>query len=302
MLSAFEREEEDPTQRAGDQGEEWLYSVLGTYSQSKKGHLFVGKRVPADRGRREIDLIAVTTKRLYVFEAKNWSGAVSLQGDSWIQIKRSGERKEYESPLESTRAKVQALLQYLQQKDIDIPEKQVSHKVFLVNPHLTLDAAIARHPDVLYRSKLSHPINHEAIIDYCLAQETSDARPNSQREAEMRNLFPRIVGELHQLRSWDRIFLDGQNSWKGDVKQITIGNDVFLQDDLAPGMNIEVQWSRDETDPLLSNLLGIKPGSLVFAADVTCPISREDTILFQKVGQKTPSRLPLTRIKKILIG
>lgn len=295
-------EEEDPTLRAGDQGEEWLHAVAGTYRQSRKGLLFAGKRIPAGGRRREIDLIAVTTKRLYVFEVKNWSGAVSLQGNTWIQIRRNGERKEHENPLESTLEKVQVLLQYLKQKDIVIPEEQVSQKVFLVNPHLTMDASIAHHPDVLYPSKLLHPITQEVIIDYCLAQEKSDSRFRGQREAEMRKLFPHIVGELHQLRSWDRIVLDKQASLKGDVKQIMIGNDVLLPNDLVQGMNIEVQWPGNESERLLKELLGVKSGLFVFAENVTYPISRDDTILFQKVGQRVPSRLPLTKIKKITIG
>jgi hypothetical protein len=194
------------------------------------------------------------------------------------------------------------LLRYLKQQDIDIPEEQVSHKVFLVNPHLTMDAAIAGHPSVLYRSKLSHPINHEAIINYCLAQETRNSGQGGQRDTEMRNLYSRIVDELDKLRSWDRIFLDQEDSWKGDIIQIMVGNDIFVSDNLVPGMTIEVHWPEDDTEPLLYDLLGIKPGALVYSVDVTYPISRDDTILFQKVGEKAPSRLPLTKIKKILIG
>jgi hypothetical protein len=302
QLSAFEREEEDPAQRAGEQGEEWLLSALGTYSQSRKGHLFVGKRVPAGRRRREIDLIAVTTKRLHVFEVKEWSGTISLQGNSWVQIRRNGERKVYENPLDSTRDKAQALLQYLKQKDIVIPDIHVSHKVFLVNRRLNIDAAIARHPDVLYPSKLSYPINQEAIMDYCRAQEKSDPLLSGLLETETRRLFPRIVGEIHQLRTWDRIFQYGQPSLKGDVKQLKIGNDVLLPDDLPPGLNLDVRWTSDESERLLKDLLGLKPGMLVFAEHVKYPINIDDTILFHKVGQREPSLIPLTKVKKILIG
>ena len=276
--------------------------LVGTYRHSNKVLLFAGKRIPADGRRREIDLIVVTTKRLYVFEVKNWSGAVSLQGNTWIQIRRNGERIEHENPLASTLEKVHVLLQYLKQKDIVVPEEQVSHKVFLKNPHLTMDAAIAYDPDVLYASKLSHPITQEVIIDYCLAQEKGDTRFRGQREAEMRNSFPHIVDELRQLRSWDRIDLVGQPRRKGDVKQIVMGESVLLPDSLMPGRHFEVQWPGTESERLLKELLGVKSGLFVFADNVTYPISRQDTILFQEVRKQVPARLPLTQIKKIMIG
>jgi hypothetical protein len=301
-VSAFEREVEDPAQRAGEQGEEWLLSILGTYSRSRKGHLFVGKRIPAGARRREIDLIAVTTKRLYIFEAKNWSGAVSLEGNSWIQIRRNGERVINDNLLESTRSQAQALLQYLKTKDIVIPDIHVSHKVFFIKQRLEIDPAIAKHPDVLYPSKLAYPINHETIIDYCLAQERSDPLLRGLFEAETRRLFPRIVDEIYQLRTWDRIFTDGQDAHRGDVKQITLGNDVLLPDDLPPGLKLDVQWSGDESERLLKNLLGVKPGMLVFSDDVKLPIGIDDTVLFHKVGARAPTLLPLTQIKKITIG
>jgi len=300
--SAFEHQEENLTQQAGDQGEEWLLSRFGSYSQSKGVHLFARKRIPAGRQRREIDLLAVTTKRLYVFEAKNWTGALSLQGDTWIQIKRSGERRVCDHPITSTIDQAHALLQYLETKGIVIPDTLVSHKVFFVNPRLELDNAIARHPDVIYPSKLSYPINDEAIIDYCLHQDRRDPDRSGPLEMEARKVFARTVGEIHQLRTWDRIFLYGGGSYKGDVKRIRLGDEVFLQNDLAPGLSIQVQWPHGEPDTLLKQLLGVKPGKLVLAEDQEFAVGTDDSILFHKAGQSEPILISLEKIEKIVIG
>src|SRR5262245_23925921 len=74
QLVATTVQTEAPTQRAGDQGEAWLQLLMGSSKSYKGADLFVGKRVPSGNMRREIDLILVTARRLYVFEVKNWSG------------------------------------------------------------------------------------------------------------------------------------------------------------------------------------------------------------------------------------
>lgn len=301
--SAFEREKEALTQQAGDDAEARLVSRFTIYSQDKAMRVFARKRIPVGKQHREIDLLVVSPKRLYIFEIKNWTGRLALQGNTWVQIRRTGQRRKCDDLLATARAQAQALLQFLAVKEIVISPRVISHKVIFVNPGLEIDSVIADHPDVIHSRKLADPTEPKAIIDYCLDRDRGDLVSGLPLEQQARELFASILDELHRLRTWDRVFLHGAGCEKGDVKEIRVGNVVCFQSEFVVGSSIQVQWPHDDPDLVLQQtLLGLKPGRLALKEGSTLAIDADDYILFHKVGQAEPTVIPLATIDKISIG
>ncbi len=72
---------------AGREAEDVLREIVNENYSFKDCHSFAAKRLPDPRNnrKREVDLIVVTAKKIYVIECKNWTGTLITRGDQWIQ-------------------------------------------------------------------------------------------------------------------------------------------------------------------------------------------------------------------------
>ncbi|KAG0632280.1 hypothetical protein M758_1G317100 [Ceratodon purpureus] len=115
--------------------------------------VFTSLRIPdtgQGRGRREIDLVLVTKRELFVVEVKNWSGAIELQPDgSWLQIRRNGTVQKHSNVVDGTKYRAQLLKSYIERRGVNVPPDFVQPKVFLVNPDCKPEQAIVMQPEVL---------------------------------------------------------------------------------------------------------------------------------------------------------
>jgi hypothetical protein len=293
-----------PTQHAGDQGELWLQTLLGPYTHYKDTHLFTSKRIPEPHAhrRQELDVIVVTPKRLYVFEVKNWSGQLYQRQDQWIQVNRSGKEIVHKDYIHAHRAKTDVLLRYLWSRNIQVPISNVSQKIIFANARLEIpDDAILHHPDVIHLSKLRSRLTAQTIIDYCLAHEQDNLLLSSLFEADIQRLFPQIVTALQHIGTWDQLYLYGGAMYKGDIRHLRIGDEVFFRERFESGWRLELQWARSE-EGLLRTLLKLDVGTMRFPDGREQSIGVDDTILFHTVGEHDPTRIPLKAIDSIHIG
>eukprot|EP00966_Prymnesium_polylepis_P223115 5161496-Prymnesium_polylepis.1 len=103
-----------------------------------------GLRVPAGRGRREIDHVILNPHGLHVLEVKHWSGSVSLQPDGgWVQTRLNGSTVNHGDVLATHDAKVSALLAYLRGQGVELPAAAVHRRVLLTNESCTLPPELA---------------------------------------------------------------------------------------------------------------------------------------------------------------
>lgn len=130
-------------------------------------HVFTSLRIHdtnQGRGKREIDLVLVTKKELFVVEVKNWSGKVELLPDgSWLQIRRNGTSQRHSNVVDGTRYRAQLLTSYLKRKGVNLPLGFVQPKVFLVNFDCKPDLAISMQPEVLSADQWQHFIEHDRV-------------------------------------------------------------------------------------------------------------------------------------------
>ena len=71
---------------AGRRGESFLKTYISSHEKFKSSHVFPSRRLNNldGKGRKEIDMIIVTDRKIYVIECKNWSGELHVNGDTWV--------------------------------------------------------------------------------------------------------------------------------------------------------------------------------------------------------------------------
>jgi hypothetical protein len=112
---------------AGAQGELAVHRVLGRHDCTRFGDIFGANRVPrivgsAAAGRYEIHLIAITPRRVVAFEVKHWSGKVTVDGEKWVYIRRSGEVQAFDDLAMYNAGKVACLRRYLRERLLRHPK------------------------------------------------------------------------------------------------------------------------------------------------------------------------------------
>ncbi|HZG54413.1 MAG TPA: nuclease-related domain-containing protein [Pyrinomonadaceae bacterium] len=150
------REAEDVLRRIVDEN----YSFRGCRS-------FAAKRIPDpySNRKREIDLIVITAKRLYVIECKNWSGTLSATNAGWLQRSHSrhnGGEKLHEDILALNSMKTRLLIEYLGAWGLSVDPADVCQKIIFMNPRLQiLSPEIRTHPDIITPERLDEYLSSE---------------------------------------------------------------------------------------------------------------------------------------------
>jgi Nuclease-related domain len=232
--------EEDGWVLAGRDAEDLLRTIVNENYSFKGCHSFAAKRIPDSRNkrRREIDLIVVTAKNLYVIECKNWAGTLDVRGGQWIQTNSRGKVTTHEDVLNLNTFKMKLLVEYLQEQGIRVQSHQVCQKLIFMNSNLEItNSAIARNPDVVAPDRLQ---------DY-LGQQDNKLKPHEKLFASVIGLLldeelkgkvldglaiERVGGERHErliqeigmLATWDKIFLHGTKILSGDIINRDIAN------------------------------------------------------------------------------
>jgi Nuclease-related domain len=228
--------------QAGRDAEDLLRKIVNENYSFKGCHSFAAKRIPDPRHqrRREIDLIVVTAKRLYVIECKNWTGklSIAIDGDSWIQERVNGRVKEHEDVLSLNTMKMNLLVEHLRQQGIKIQPHQVCQKLIFMNPKLKIASLkIARNANVITPERLetylsqqdnqlkTHEQLFSSVIGLLLDEELKgkvlDGLAIERVGGEHHD---RMIQEIAKLATWDKIFLHGTKILSGDLMDRSIPN------------------------------------------------------------------------------
>jgi Nuclease-related domain len=247
---------------AGRDAEDLLQQLVEENYSFRGCHSFAGKRVPNldGRGRREIDLIVVTSKRLYIIECKNWTGNLIAEGDRWVQTNTDGQgrlvRKDHEDVLQINQLKMKLLLANLRNQVIPIRSEAVCQKVIFMNPKLRIcSPVIANHPDVIPPEQLEAYLSgqdsklklHEqlfsAVIGVLLDAETKNKVLDGVGiELVGGAKHDKLIQYLRELGTWDRVFLRGTKIISGDIR-IRSSMNMFANDVSLDGVkNIQVRY------------------------------------------------------------
>lgn len=181
--------------------------------------VFTSLRIPdtgQGRGRREIDLVVVTKRELYVVEVKNWSGAIELQPDgSWLQIRRNGTVQKHSNVVDGTKYRAQLLKWYIERRGVNVPSDFIQPKVFLVNPDCRPEQAIVMQPEVLsadqWESFMENNLGRTGSGWLSSLFSSSQPAPILSEPAEKLLLYV-----LSTAPTWDRLELYGGKIVVGD--------------------------------------------------------------------------------------
>ena len=242
---------------AGREAEDKLREIVNENYSFKGCHSFAAKRIPdpLNKRRREIDLIVVTAKKVYVIECKNWGGklTVSIDNKHWKQTNSIGNVIRHEDVLSLNTFKMKLLVDYLRQRNIHVQPERVCQKLIFMNKSLVIDSSlIAKHPDVISPDRL----------DTYLGKENNKLKPHEQLFSSVIGLLldeelkgkvlegleidrvggqnhDRLIEEIGKLATWDKIFLHGSKILTGDIIDRSVPN-IFIYPKQAP-----FDWSKE---------------------------------------------------------
>lgn len=308
--------------RAGRRGELTTRRWLGQHLKTKSGTIFGGKRVPRDvsaasMGRYEIDLIAVTPRRVVALETKNWSGRLRVEGSRWVHERRDGTVKEFDDLISYNRNKLRALRDYLAHCGVSLPAVRFHHAVIFDNPNLDLDGRLAEHPAVIVGRDVGLLLGRPTgtmtytltrVLERCVGNE--GARLCAEHLLDV--ITPRqkqaVCAALAQLRTWDTVTLRGGRILQGDVLCLRIAGQAVSASLLARDSATELRWRRGAWGLCVMLATGAPPGravgSGIASAERPEPVALDvdDWLCFHEVGQERPSFIALSSVDHIRIG
>jgi hypothetical protein len=240
---------------AGREAEDYLRKMVDENYSFKGCHSFSSKRVPRrEGGRREIDLIVVTAKSLYVIECKNWAGTLTTarNGDGWIQKQNAQDSrpKEHKNELNWNALKMKLLVEYLRDRGIQIKPHQVSHKlIFMGKNFKILSPEIANNPNVVTLDLLAEYLDNQnnklkpheklfsSVIGFLLNEEDKNkVMDGLSIERVGGEDHDRMIQEIGKLGTWDKIFLHGDKILSGDIIDSSVSN-IFDKHSKPPLLN-----------------------------------------------------------------
>ncbi|XP_002965126.2 uncharacterized protein LOC9658491 [Selaginella moellendorffii] len=208
-VSRPQRESENESDRAGRLGE---LEVALLFQGVSGALVFQSLRVPDSerKGRREIDLVILTKKKIYVIEVKNWAGTVKIQRDgSWCQIRRNGTTHTLPDVVEDTKFRASLLEAYIARRGVKLPTDFIDYKVFLINPDCSPVDEILYQPEVLtseqWQSFLDQEVSQESWFRSILT--TLNGKDTT---------YEQLKYILSTAPTWDKLYLEGGRIVVGD--------------------------------------------------------------------------------------
>jgi len=306
---------EDPEVTAGRAAEQFLRTLVETNLKHKGAFCFLGKRVPSRQYRRrfEVDLIVLTKKHLHFLEVKNWSGELSEDGESWVQIRRNGDHIEHPQLTNYNSQKQQAVVEHLRSHSVELDSTYFSQKVIFINPNLRMSRSIASNPDVVPWNRLNDYIaTHKgasyserfvhSVIELCLDSEKSGLVLDGLFHAMPKSHFVTTREIFSKLETWDKVVLHGGKVLAGDcLKLFTTVSTVDLKS-LPSGARCKVSWTRSKIIGLLQALMTGIPLGKIGLPDKRMPINPTDILKFHGAGEEKPSEISMRNINLIIRG
>ncbi|WP_310428660.1 nuclease-related domain-containing protein [Chamaesiphon sp. VAR_48_metabat_135_sub] len=320
--------EEDGGILAGREAEDKLRVIVSENYSFRGCHSFAAKRLPdpRNRRRREIDLIVVTAKRLYVIECKNWGGSltISIDRDRWIQKTSTGRTIEHENVLSLNTLKMKLLVEYLRNRGISIEPDRVCQKLILMNKSLRITSGlIAKNLDVITPDRLE---------EY-LAKENNKLKPHEQLFSSAIGLLldeelkgkvldgleiervggqnhDQIIEEIGKIATWDKIFLHGTKILTGDIIDRYLPS-IYQHDNpvtLDQIKEIRIVFSKFKWGGFAKALFRLgRPISLDLYGSQSKLLAKTSgdpsgVIEIQEAGSPTRTRVNLCEIDRIVFG
>ena len=310
---------EDPEVYGGRQGEKYLHTLLTSHLYFKDASLFPNKRVPTAHGRREIDLMVVTTKRIHVIEVKNWSGSLRIEGSDWVQTRRDGTELRHRDLLVDQHEKNTALMRYVARQGVhlstDLAARYFCNKVLFMNPRLDVHSpTITTHPDVLTRGRLDDFLKQQpkkafgeqmigSVIQWCLDSDNAGlvmdgyfgSLPTEKTEA--------ITAAFDRLSTWDALHYYGDRIEIGDIIHIVAGGQLLKRDRFEGKCTYSLGWTRGKTVGIMKAIVGLGPlGCLHYGGGFSTPLRTDDYVYFDRPGSAGPAKVKLIELDAISVG
>jgi len=279
----------DEKMEAGDNAEKELQEYITHHENFLGCECWLNKRLKDKIGGgegKEIDIIVITSSKIYFFESKNYSGYIIKNPNTfdekhkWIRIKSSYENGNLSTSNTSTlpeenladilREKVIFFTQKLSDNGIVINNDKIIYKLIFMNRNLSIEPSILSDTDILMRNSLEKFLSQEqdnipeekriiiALIRYCLKQEgnletnaTLHAISDRYKDKNILTMNEKLISYINSLPSWDHVVLFGGKKIRGDVLKIkkifkSLDNLDFLNDKCV----IKVESPRNENDLL----------------------------------------------------
>jgi len=238
---------------AGDKGERELKEYI-TYHENFLGcECWLNKRIKEKIGvaGKEVDIIVLTSEKIYLFESKNYSGHLmrnlnKFDEKKWLRVQctyddegklTSTMKTSVEDDLTSVLYdKVIFFIEKLSENGIYIDSSKVVHKLIFVNRNLSIDSNLIAKFDFITRDNLENFLNQEhqslpeekkvimALIRYCLKLEGKLDNSDSSLHAisdkykkDMLIMNDDLIDYIEELPSWDHIVLFGGKKVRGDI-------------------------------------------------------------------------------------
>lgn len=321
MISKTKPIQEDAIKKAGEEGESRVLALMDGHRGLKDAHLYAGRRVPKTKNhpsipsrRSEIDLIILTPKAVHVIEVKNWSGEIwqsDENPDQWIRRRRNRDPETIRNVSDVNRAKAWSLCNYLESKGIAVGADHIRSHVFFTNPNLKMDRAIAEMSDVVTVQHISGFLTGlgtntlDRIIlrmaKLVLDKESADMVQQGLAGAMPQSIYDRILQELDQLHTWDRLHLHGGAVETGDLLWVESHGHSLKSEDLQPGEQIKIQWQRGRIMSLLKAVTGTHLGHIITAKQKVA-VDMDGQVFFHFAGQPEPVIVPVTSVDIIERG
>jgi len=247
----------DGKMESGDEGERKLKECITHHENFFGCECWLNKRIKEKIGiaGKEIDIIVLTSEKIYLFESKNYSGHLMKnpnqfdEKNKWIRIKRSYDGRnvsnsDTEISLEEDLTsvlydKVNFLIEKLLEKGIDIDMSKVVHKVIFMKKHLSIDSNLIANFDFVTRDRLENFLNQEhhslpeekkvimALIRYCLKLEgkldNSDSSLHAISDKYKKDILimnNNLINYIEGLPTWDHVILFGGKKDRGDILKL----------------------------------------------------------------------------------
>lgn len=283
----------------------------------KEAIIFHSKRVPRQlssgrKSRYEMDFVVLTRKQIAVVEIKDWSGRLRLEGSSWIQERRGGIELTHENAVEKNKAKLDALIEFLISKGIDVPKARFSQVIFW-NPNLTVPLAFAERPDVIMRHQVQKLLNNQkgmswaerlmaAILQRACDDENSRLITDGLFSAVPLADFRKAVKEISALEGYDKVELYGGRILSGDLLDMKLRGDRTNLKLFPSGAVLGIACSRDKFLSLLAAVFLRKSMFHLTYDGEMIAANPSDLVHFHPAGQKNRIKIPLGSIAKMRRG
>jgi hypothetical protein len=316
-----------PKKAMGDEGEKKLKQFILSNKNFSKSIIFSSKRIfDSDvNHKREIDIIVLTKKNIYIIECKNWAGEIVAFDEKKDTImyrsNPSAKIEKRENPVKLNNYKLRLLHSLINKKIGPIAIERFVNKVIFINKNMTYPENLKDSANVITYTTLSsyfssqetgQAFNFQKVLLSGLLKlittEENAAKTLESKYGELPN-FTKILRFLDKLPTWDYMTLIGH-----DGKKYTISGDVRYFDNVFKTgtpinqiLNLSVECTTSLVLPVLFKYSTLN-GYVKWARNkkkrqaAKIPLNYSGTILFQPAGEISPKSYKILDVDSITIG